>query len=147
MTLADPQGSSLHRYVKYGVCFTSEQSERTIKRHRYDSIVEGVGLDRITANFSKALIDNSISIKDQDIIEMAHWLVHNEGIFVGSSSALNICAAVQVAKDLPVGSTVVTIVCDSGYRHMSRFWNKDYVSSYGITWPERDVIPSSLKDL
>jgi cysteine synthase A len=59
IVLADPQGSSLHNRVKYKVCYTTQQQERTLKRHRYESIVEGVGLDRITENFNKAVIDNS----------------------------------------------------------------------------------------
>ena len=46
--LADPIGSSLYHRVKNGVCFAREQTERKIRKHRYDSIVEGVGLDRIT---------------------------------------------------------------------------------------------------
>ena len=49
--LADPTGSSLRSKVLYNVCFTSQQSERSLRKHRYDTIVEGVGLDRVTRNF------------------------------------------------------------------------------------------------
>ena len=58
IVLADPNGSSLFNKVKFGVCYAHQQSERTVKKHRYDSIVEGVGLDRITANFDRAVIDD-----------------------------------------------------------------------------------------
>ena len=61
-----------------------------MRKHRYDSIVEGVGLDRLTRNFSKAKIDDSHQASDQEIVDMAHWLLNNEGLFVGSSSALNV---------------------------------------------------------
>jgi cysteine synthase A len=46
--LAEPAGSSLHYRVKHGVCYAPQQAERCLKRHRYDTIVEGVGLDRVT---------------------------------------------------------------------------------------------------
>ena len=46
--LADPNGSSLYHRVHSGVCFSREQTERKMRKHRYDTIVEGVGLDRIT---------------------------------------------------------------------------------------------------
>jgi cysteine synthase A len=88
--LADPVGSSLLHKVLFNVCYTPQQAERTIRKHRYDSIVEGVGLDRITKNFDKALIDSGYTISDQEILNVAHWILKNEGLFIGSSSALNI---------------------------------------------------------
>lgn len=135
VVLADPTGSSLFHRVKYGVCYTPQQSEKTIKKHRYDSIVEGVGLDRVTNNFALAEIDAAIKISDQEILDTAHWLLKNEGLFVGSSSALNVAAACRQALRLGPGHTIVTIVCDSGQRHMSRLWNPDYVGNYGLEWP------------
>ncbi len=69
---------------------------------------------------------------------MAHVLLAYEGVFVGSSSALNCMAACKVAMGLPEGSTVVTMLCDSGYRHLSRFWSREFVSRepYCLKWPE-----------
>lgn len=147
--LADPHGSSLHMKVKFGVCYTPQQAERTVRKHRYDSIVEGVGLDRLTKNFNKAVIDDSYQACDQEIVDMAHWLLNNEGIFVGSSSALNVAVAVKAARALPQASTVVTVICDSGQRHLSRLWSQDYVSSYNIKWPEdsKRVVPECLRGL
>ena len=136
IVLGDPQGSSLFNKVQHGVCYTTQQSERTIKKHRYDSIVEGVGLDRVTRNFSSAIIDSAECVSDQEMLDMAHWLLHHEGLFVGSSSALNVCAALRVAKRKAPGSTIVTIICDTGQRHVSRFWNKDYVGKYALEWPD-----------
>ena len=106
--------------MKYGVCYTSQQSEVRIRRHRYDSIVEGVGLDRITANFQHALISDGMLVSDQDMVNMAHWILRHEGLFIGSSSALNLHAAYTVAKQLGPGHSVVTIVCDSvSFLHIS----------------------------
>ena len=56
-------------------------------------------------------------------------------------------AAVRVAKQLGKDKNVVTVICDSGQRHLSRFWNKDYVGNYGIVWPENNVIPECLRGL
>lgn len=100
IVLADPTGSSLLNKVLHNICYTSQQAEKTVRKHRYDSIVEGVGLDRITANFQKAQIDSAMSVSDQEVIDTAHWLLFNEGLFVGSSSALNIAVAIHTAKRL-----------------------------------------------
>lgn len=144
--MADPNGSSLFHRVKYGVCYTPHQSEKSIKKHRYDSIVEGVGLDRVTDNFASAEIDAAMRISDQEILETAHWVLKNEGLFVGSSSALNIAVACRQAAILGRGHTIVTIICDNGQRHMSRLWNPDYVGKYDLVWPTNsdfDCLPWS----
>lgn len=134
--LADPQGSSLYHKVVNGVCYTPQQREQKQRKHRYDSIVEGVGLDRITANFDKALIDSAESVSDQEMVDMAHWLLHKEGLFVSSSSALNLVAALRVARRLGPGATIATIVCENGQRHLPRFWNPKYLDDRGLRWPE-----------
>jgi cysteine synthase A len=155
--LADPTGSSLLRRVTHGVCYAPQQSERTVRKHRYDSVVEGVGLDRVTANFALGLqagLDGGFHIADQEVVDTAHWLLRHEGLFVGSSSALNVAAAVRAAHALRRDSQqdggervrVVTVVCDSGSRHLSRLWNPDYISTnYGLSWPEEDRVPSCLQ--
>jgi cysteine synthase len=145
VVLADPTGSSLFHRVKHGVCYTVQQAEKTVRKHRYDSIVEGVGLDRLTSNFKLALIDDAERIADQEILDTAHYLLREEGLFVGSSSAMNVAAACRVALSMPKGSHIVTIICDSGQRHLSRFWNPAYISDYNLSWPEKDVIPSFFK--
>lgn len=146
VVLADPHGSSLLNYVQQGVCYAEQQSERTLRRHRYDSIAEGVGLDRLTANFERAQIDAAGRVSDQEILNTAHWLLAEEGLFVGSSSALNVAVAIITAKRLGRGHTVVTVICDHGSRHLSRFWNKEYVKQYDLVWPEgRTSLPSFLQ--
>lgn len=57
----------------------------------------------------------------------------NDGLFVGSSSAMNCVGAVRVAKALGPGHTIVTILCDSGMRHLSKFYNAEYLSEHGLT--------------
>lgn len=99
----------------------------------------------MTANFQLAEIDDAEKICDQEIVDTAHWLLREEGLFVGSSSAMNVAAAVRVAKKMPLNSVIVTIICDSGQRHLSRFWNPSYIEKYNLLWPVKDVIPEFLE--
>jgi cysteine synthase len=135
--LADPYGSSLHHKVQYNTCYTIQQSERQLRKHRYDSIVEGVGLDRLTANFlSTPKIHDSYQISDQEIVNTAHWILDQEGLLIGSSTALNLAATIRYAMKLPENASLITIVCDSGQRHLSRLWNPIYCQDhYNIVWP------------
>jgi len=140
IVLVDPPGSSLYNKVKFGVAFAPQQAEQKLKRHRYDTIAEGIGLDRITHNFSlgEPFLDKAIRVPDQEAVSMAHWLLSVEGLFCGSSSAMNVVGAVETARSLPEGSVVVTVICDTGQRHVTRFWNRDFCRSWGLTWPGDD---------
>jgi cysteine synthase A len=87
----------------------------------------------LTANFEGAPIDRAIRATDAQAIEMAHWLLENEGIFVGGSSGLNVFGAASIAKELPAGSTVVTILCDGGQRYLSRIFNDAWLREQALT--------------
>lgn len=139
----------MYHKVIHNVCYTVQQSERTIRKHRYDSIVEGVGLDRITQNFNEALIDSAFKIEDQEIVNTAHWLLLNEGLLLGSSTSLNIAAAIRASQLLPENSNIVTIICDQGSRHLSRFWNEDYLKTYSLNFPQSEpvIFPISSSNL
>ena len=137
VVLIDPPGSSLYHAVQHGIAFALEQRERNMKRHRYDTIAEGIGLDRLTSNFERGqkYIDVAIRVTDQEAVDMAHWLLKIEGLWVGSSSAMNLVGAVRTALDLPPQSKVVTVVCDAGQRHVTRFWNSYFIRERGLEWP------------
>ncbi|KAM0804070.1 putative cysteine synthase [Usnea florida] len=124
IVLADPQGSGLYNRIKYGVMFATTEKEGTRRRTQVDTIVEGIGINRVTANFEagRELIDDAVMVADEQALAMARWLVEKDGIFVGSSSAVNCVAAVKVAQNLGPGHRIVTILCDSGTRHISKFW-------------------------
>ncbi len=126
VVLADPQGSGLYNKVKHGVMYSSTEREGTRRRQQVDSIVEGIGINRITQNFEagRELVDDAVKVTDEQACRMARWLVENDGIFVGSSSSVNCVAAVVAALKLPEGSQVVTVLCDSGTRHLSKFWKQ-----------------------
>jgi cysteine synthase A len=121
IVLADPYGSALFNYIKFGRL----EAEG-------DSDAEGIGIKRITANFRGAPIDDAVRIDDRTMVEMAHWLVREEGLFVGGSAALNVAAAARYAATLPAGSRVVTILCDGGDRYRSRLYNRSWLEENGV---------------
>ncbi|KAL9105513.1 MAG: hypothetical protein Q9187_008697 [Circinaria calcarea] len=124
VVLADPNGSGLFNRIRYGVMFDAREKEGTRRRQQIDTVVEGIGINRVTANLEagRRLIDDAVRVSDEQAVGMARWLVEKDGIFVGSSSAVNCVAAVKVARDLGPGHRIVTILCDSGTRHLSKFW-------------------------
>lgn len=126
VVLADPQGSGLFNKIKHGVMYSPTEKEGTRRRQQVDSIVEGIGVNRVTRNLEagRDLIDDAVRVTDEQACRMARWLVENDGIFVGSSSSVNAVAAVVTAMRLPPGSRVVTMLCDSGTRHLSKFWKR-----------------------
>lgn len=126
VVLADPEGSGLYNKVKHGVMFSSTEKEGKRRRNQVDSIVEGIGINRLTENFKAGieLIDDSVKVNDLQAMKMAKWLVEKDGIFVGSSSAVNCVAAVVTALKMRKESRIVTVLCDSGNRHISKFWKK-----------------------
>ncbi|KAF1810688.1 cysteine synthase [Eremomyces bilateralis CBS 781.70] len=126
VVLADPQGSGLYNRIKFGVMFDPKEREGTRRRHQVDTIVEGIGINRVTRNLEagRQLIDDAVRVTDAQASAMGRWLVEKDGLFVGSSSAVNCVAATKVARQLGPGHTIVTILCDSGTRHLSKFWAK-----------------------
>lgn len=138
VVVADPQGSGFYNRVKYGVMYDRLEQEGTRRRHQVDTIVEGVGLNRITHNFSQGeeYIDDAVRVSDQQAIRMAKFLSVNDGLFIGSSTAINAVAAIQVAREMKPGSKVVIIACDSGSRHLSKFWKAAMTVSNTITLDE-----------
>lgn len=63
---------------------------------------------------------------------MAHYLLRNDGLWVGSSAAMNCVGAVKAARQLGPGHTIVTLLCDGGQRHLSKFYNAGYLEQYGL---------------
>ncbi|PBK74829.1 PALP-domain-containing protein [Armillaria solidipes] len=136
VALTDPEGSGLYNKVKHDVMFDSRESEGTKRRHQVDTVVEGIGINRLTKNIELALpiIDDAFRIMDAEAVSMSRYLVQNDGLFLGSSSACNLVACVKLAKKMgwKEGQTIVTILCDSGNRHYSKFWNDGYLAKAGI---------------
>lgn len=138
VVLADPQGSGMYNRVKYGVMYDTVEKEGTRRRHQVDTIIEGVGLNRITHNFLQGehCVDDAVRVTDNQAICMARYLSSNDGLFLGSSSSINAVAAVKIAKSAKPGSRIVIIACDSGTRHLSKFWKEALKVDKNITLGE-----------
>ena len=106
VVLADPQGSGLYNRVRYGVMFDVKEREGTRRRRQVDSIVEGIGVNRVTANFEagRELVDDAVRVTDAQAIAMARWLVEKDGIFIGSSSAVNCKSSLTTIRYVAAGS-------------------------------------------
>ena len=121
IVLADPQGSALRSWVKTGE-LKAEGS----------SITEGIGTTRVTANLEGTPIDDAVTIDDPTCVRMVYRLLREEGFFVGGSSGINVAAAVQVARDLGPGHTVVTLLCDRGGLYAQRLFNPAWLKEKGL---------------
>jgi len=137
LVLADPQGSGLYHKVRNGVMYAQTEAEGKRRRYQVDTVVEGIGINRITANMQKGLdlIDDAYKVTDFEAVVMSRHLVEHDGLFLGSSSAVNLVAACRLAKSygtFDTKKTIVTILCDSGTRHYSKFWSDEYLRKYGI---------------
>jgi cysteine synthase A len=120
--LADPPGSSLYEFIRHGV----------LKSTGGGSITEGIGIGRITANMQDAPIDGALHIEDAETVSYVYRLLREEGLFVGSTSGVNVAAAVRVARELGPGHTVVTMLCDTGSKYLSRLFNRDWLAQKGL---------------
>jgi cysteine synthase B len=77
--------------------------------------------------FDENIADSRIAVKTEDAYKTARRLALEEGLFVGVSSGANVFAALELAKKLPSGSRIATILCDNGYRYMSEPLWRDIV--------------------
>lgn len=123
IVLADPTGSGLYHYVRTG--------EPRVEGP--PSLTEGIGNSRVTENLRGAAIDDALIIDDRQCVHMVHRLLRDEGLFVGSSTGINVAAAVQVARALGPGHTIVTVLCDGGGRYLSRLFNAAWLRQRGLS--------------
>ncbi|HEY2274851.1 MAG TPA: cysteine synthase A [Steroidobacteraceae bacterium] len=120
--LADPPGSSLYEYFRTG----------TLKATGNGSITEGIGIGRVTANLRDAPIDAAVHVPDADTVRCVYRLLYEEGLFLGSTSGINVAGALQVARELGRGHTVVTVLCDGGAKYQSRLFNRAWLEEKGL---------------
>jgi cysteine synthase A len=124
IVLADPEGSGLAGWVK--------SNDLTIAG---SSITEGIGNSRVTANLDGAPIDDAEKIPDAEALQLIFDVLIHEGLSVGTSSGINIAAAVRIAKQLGPGHTVVTILADGGSRYQSKLFNPEFLRSKDLPVP------------
>jgi cysteine synthase A len=135
IALADPLGAALYDYYTSGE-LKAEGS----------SITEGIGQGRITANLEGAPIDFAYQVTDEEALPVIFDLAAHEGLLLGGSSGINIVGAIRLAKELGPGHMVVTVLCDSGARYLSKLYNPEFLRSKNLpvpSWLERQpsIIP------
>ena len=81
--------------------------------------LEGIGLSFLPAILRRDLIDQVIPVRDEDAYRTARDLAQREGVFGGATSGANVWAALQRARELGPGNTVVTVIVDSGLRYLN----------------------------
>ena len=122
--LADPLGSALFNYYQKGE-FKSVGN----------SISEGIGQGRITENLRGFKPDCCFQISDEVALPILYDLMSQEGLYLGGSSAINVAGAIELARKLGKGHTIITILCDSGQRYQSKVWNPEFLKSKNLPSP------------
>lgn len=122
--IADPGGAALYNYYKHGELY----AEGT-------SITEGIGQGRVTANLQDVVVDEAFRVEDKDWLPVLYNLIQEEGLSVGGSSALNVLGAMELARKLGPGKTIVTVLCDYANRYMGKLFNPDFLRSKDLPTP------------
>ncbi|WIV52215.1 cysteine synthase A [Marivivens sp. LCG002] len=122
--LADPDGAALHSFYTTGELKSAG-----------DSITEGIGQGRITANLEGFTPDMSFNIPDAEALPIVFDLLENEGLCLGGSSGVNVAGAIRMAKEMGPGHTIVTILCDYGTRYQSKLFNPEFLKGKGLPVP------------
>ena len=122
--VADPLGSKMYSYYKYGEL----ESEG-------GSITEGIGQGRITKNLEDVIVDHAYQINDKEALETLFALNQLEGICLGGSSGINVAGAIRMARDMGPGHTIVTVLCDYGQRYQSKVYNPEFLKEKGLPVP------------
>jgi cysteine synthase A len=131
--IADPGGAALYNWYKHGEL----KAEGT-------SITEGIGQGRVTANLEGVSVDEAFRVEDKDWLPVLYALVQEEGLSLGGSSALNVLGAIELARKLGPGKTIVTVLCDYGNRYQSKLFNPSFLAAKGLPVPHwLEVAPST----
>ncbi len=120
--LADPEGSGLFKL------YTGQEAGG-------NSITEGIGQGRITANLEGFTPDVCYKIPDAEALPIVYDILSDEGLCLGGSSGINVAGAIRMAREMGPGHTIVTILCDYGTRYQSKLFNPDFLREKGLPVP------------
>ncbi|HEV2179991.1 MAG TPA: pyridoxal-phosphate dependent enzyme [Gemmatimonadaceae bacterium] len=132
----DPTGSILAEYWR-------SQGKNKIEGTPYK--VEGIGQDKLPGTLDMSVIDDYRTVSDRDAFAMARRLTREEGLFVGGSAGLIAHIALQVAREVnDPHALVVTFLCDTGERYLSKLYNDDWMRENQMLAPDRVRIADLL---
>lgn len=121
VALTDPMGSGMYHYFVHG-SFNPQGN----------SITEGIGNNRLTANMEGISFDHHVQIGDDEALTVAFRLLREEGLNVGGSTGINVAGAMALAKKMGPGHNIATILCDLGTRYQSKLFNEDFLKSKSL---------------
>ncbi|MDP9128050.1 MAG: pyridoxal-phosphate dependent enzyme [Pseudomonadota bacterium] len=121
MILADPKGSVLAPYVQHGAMVEPGHW-----------LVEGIGEDFIPENCDLSLVNKAYTIRDAESIATVRQVLMMEGVIAGSSSGTLIAAALRYCREQTEAKRVVTFVCDSGNKYLSKIYNPYWLQDHGF---------------
>ncbi|QSQ19248.1 pyridoxal-phosphate dependent enzyme [Pyxidicoccus parkwayensis] len=137
----DPEGSVYEGYFKTG---------KLTEPHVYK--VEGIGEDMLCGAMDFKVVDDVRQVDDRQCFIAARRLAREEGIFAGGSSGAAVHVAVQLAKEVGKGKTIVVVLPDSGSSYISKFHSDEWMRDNGFmeekgTGTVRDIIGDKRKDV
>jgi cystathionine beta-synthase len=140
MLLADPEGSVLAPYIATG---------RMIEAGSW--AVEGIGEDFVPPNADLSLVSKAFTIPDAESFATARELLRMEGVLAGSSSGTLLAAALRYCRVQSAPQRVVSLVCDSGAKYLSKVFNPTFLAQEGWSHPHRhgtvrDVVVSRYSE-
>src|SRR3954467_5906125 len=134
----DPQGSIL------------AELWRSKGTHKIDGApykVEGIGQDKLPGTLDLSVVDDFRTISDRDSFAMARRLTREEGLFVGGSAGLIAHLALQVAREIDdPDALVVTFLCDTGERYLSKLFNDEWMRENQLLEPDRITLGDLLDE-
>jgi cystathionine beta-synthase len=122
MVLADPEGSILAHYIE-----TGEISEDV-----GSWMVEGIGEDFLPPVSDLSRVKQAFRVSDEEAFTMARQLLLEEGLLAGSSSGTLIAAALKFAHAQSEPKNIVSFVCDSGNKYLSKMFNDFWMIDNGL---------------
>jgi len=130
IVLADPKGSVLWDY------FVNDIPEEELVAKSWE--VEGVGKDSIPGVLDTEYIDGAVMGDDSSSFRMVRTVAESSGVLLGGSSGLNLHAARVLSSHIKEG-TIVTVLCDSGVKYLSKIYNDEWLQAKNLDKPLADV--------
>jgi len=124
IALSDPMGSAFYNWHHKGEL-----------KAEGNSITEGIGNSRVTANLEGTPLDTVYQISDEEALPALFDMVEHEGLVLGGSTAINVVGAMRLARELGPGNVVVTILADGGQRYQSKLFNPAFLREKNLPVP------------